>query len=377
MTSGSATTLLGAIYPDELVWSFLGRVRARYRCFDMKGLLGAEPSYRKAFPTRLAPLAAAIAYTGAPDATALIEGHTFFKFAFPEISPPEAEQLAQSMVERTFPSFAPQHLIHNTSFQLRLCPHCLKDDEATFGTAYWHLLHQVPTVWRCHVHHAPLHATEVTAGQRQFVPVAVAAAQTRELGGENLAAQKVVLHAYKILAGRPPVACRGQVAAALKSLLLESGYFMRNRIRPSLVEEITAAFGEGVVSEFNLADEPSRLLSWVQVPKLALACAAMALPFEELLARAAGVESAKPRNATTPRELALVAEVRRLAPSVAARLKQQTGRRVSPWALANALADTLGLGFATNYSWKPAIRSVLRAHTESRGQFRARMAQAA
>lgn len=35
---------------------------------------------------------------------------------------------------------------------LKLCPQCVQVDQATFGTAYWHLDHQLPAVWICPIH---------------------------------------------------------------------------------------------------------------------------------------------------------------------------------------------------------------------------------
>src|SRR5690606_32985764 len=39
---------------------------------------------------------------------------------------------------------------------LKLCPQCVQVDQATLGTAYWHLDHQLPAVWICSTHSCPL-----------------------------------------------------------------------------------------------------------------------------------------------------------------------------------------------------------------------------
>lgn len=51
---------------------------------------------------------------------------------------------------------------------LKACPACVRDDRATFQTAYWHQAHQWPGVWWCHHHGEPLNfcTQRLSAGQR-------------------------------------------------------------------------------------------------------------------------------------------------------------------------------------------------------------------
>lgn len=375
MTSASSpqTILLGPLLPGELVWSYHGRLRERYPSFDFEPYFGAKPTYRKAFPTRLARMARAFNYVGAPGVTAIIENNTFFKFALPEISRVAAQSLEESLANRTFPASAPHHLIHSTNFQLRLCPHCLADDQARYGTAYWHLLHQVPEVRICPVHLAPLRASSLTAGERRFMPVSEAVSGSRLLVVGNGPAQRLIALAYRTLAERPARVNREQVGVTLEAQLEHREFFAGRQVSPELVKRLIAAFGQGIAKELKLIDNPQRLSSWGSVPKLALTCAVMGMPFAELLDHAAGVECVG-RDRVTAYSQTLEGKVRLLTPLVAKELKRGTPEWVSPWALAKALTETLGAGFASNHSWKPNIRAILRAHAESLDEFHARRA---
>lgn len=376
-SSTSTTCLLGRPFPDELSWAFLGRLRVRYPSLDLKEILGADPSYRKAFPTNLARLAAAMACGGPADVSTLIEHHTFFRFALPEITRGSAHKLWQSLAEATFPSHAPHDLIQPMDFQLRICPQCLPTDVGTFGVGYLHRLHQPPRVRICHIHGIPLRATHLTSGQREFQSVTLAAKRSRDLKIGNLAAARAVALAYHSLAVRSEHVFREQITLVLMRLLAEQGLYDGKQVGRSMIERLVATFDDATVRDYCLTKDATRLSSWLTVPKLALVCAALDMPFDNLLNIAGREGCESTRGEATELQLSLEHKVRLLAPSVAERLRQTTRRRVSPWALANALKESLGAGFAANYSWKPNIRAALLNYAETRHEFAARLATAA
>jgi len=373
----SMTSLLGQAFPDEMNWSFLGRLRARYPSLDLEEVLGALPSYRKAFPTSLRRLVDSLGYVGAPDLSTLIEQHTFFRFALPEITRGSAQRLWQSLAESTFPSRAPHDLIHSTEFQLRICPDCLAANLGAFGVGYLHRLHQPPRVRICHIHGIPLRATRLTSGQREFQSLTVAAKRSRELVVGNPVAAHAVALAYHTLAVRSEHVFREQIILVLMRLLTERGLFDGKQVGPALIERLAATFDNATVHEFCITKDATRLSSWLTVPKLALVCAALEMPFDDLLSLAGREDCESTRGETTEFQRGLEEKVRRLAPVVAEKLKQDTRQRVSPWVLANALNDLLGAGFAGNHSWKPSIRAALLDYAETRNEFAARLAAAA
>lgn len=369
---GSRTFLFGPILPDELIWSYLGRVIERYPSFDFGQIGSATPTYRKAFPTGLGRIAQAFDYPGAPSTTELIEGHTFFRFALPTITCAKARDLEESLAERTFPASAPHDLIHPRSFQLRLCPHCIAEDLARFGVAYWHRIHQVPWILFCPKHMAALHVSWVTAGERRLVTVTDGAKGSRAVTVGGMAAQRVVIEAYKTLARASTRVYREQFAAALKVRLEDLGFSARTQVVTALVDRVAAEFGLDTARELNLLEGHHGLGTWFSVPKLALISATLGMSFADLHARAAA-EACLEDRVMTGHAAALEGRVRAMVPGIARRLKRGA-RRISPWMLANALSVHLGAGFATNHSWKPNIRAVLRAHAESKEDFRARVA---
>ncbi|MBG7622081.1 TniQ family protein [Herbaspirillum sp. AP02] len=53
---------------------------------------------------------------------------------------------------------------------LKACAECMQDDQKNFGTAYWHLSHQLPGVWICLAHKQPLMvASEKSNGIGRFL----------------------------------------------------------------------------------------------------------------------------------------------------------------------------------------------------------------
>ncbi|WP_034296404.1 TnsD family Tn7-like transposition protein [Herbaspirillum sp. RV1423] len=53
---------------------------------------------------------------------------------------------------------------------LKACAECMEEDQKNFGTAYWHLSHQLPGIWICLAHEQPLMmASEKSNGIGRFL----------------------------------------------------------------------------------------------------------------------------------------------------------------------------------------------------------------
>lgn len=53
------------------------------------------------------------------------------------------------------------------SFPLRACALCMVNDEKEYGVAYWHRCHQLPGVYRCRIHNAPLQESSLRIDRRR------------------------------------------------------------------------------------------------------------------------------------------------------------------------------------------------------------------
>jgi hypothetical protein len=53
------------------------------------------------------------------------------------------------------------------SFPLRACTLCMDNDEKDYGVAYWHRCHQLPGVYRCLIHNAPLQESPLRIDRRR------------------------------------------------------------------------------------------------------------------------------------------------------------------------------------------------------------------
>ena len=371
------SSLLGVLFEDELIWSYQARLRERYPNFDFEDLLGSAPSYRKAFPTQLSSWANSFNYACAPDVATLIKNHTFYPFALPEITKAAAHELIQALAHRTFPVMAPGHLIHSTEFRLRICPQCVTEDLKKTGCAFWHRMHQLPTVRHCHIHKLALKATRVKSGQRELVSAHAELDDAISLNPGNLLAQRAITEAYAVLSSYLNTPFRDQIEPALKVLLKGEGYYVGHQVAAKLEHEIEKRFGADIAGETGIGCFPSRLRSWLTVPKLAMLCDLLGLKFGAFLSQSAQYSAPQSDRSVTPRLKYLEAQVRQMIPAVARNLKGTSRERVSPWVLANTLAEKFGPGFATFYSSKPNISVILRDYAESRDEFRTRVIAAA
>jgi hypothetical protein len=84
----------------------------------------------------------------------IIERHTIYPFFHPFLNNNQSEDIVK-MIEGTL-KYRPHFIlgIKNKFWTsvLNYCPDCIKEDDLTYGTPYWHRLHQIPGVLYCPTH---------------------------------------------------------------------------------------------------------------------------------------------------------------------------------------------------------------------------------
>lgn len=358
------STLLGIILPDELPWSYTGRLRNRYPKTSHESLsdfVGTVPSYRKGYPTQLRSLAAALRYKGAPNLEELILRHTFFPYSLPEISSAEADRLFNSMADETFPLAVPETLKHSANFSLRVCECCIAQDTERFGYAYYHCVHQIPGVLRCPTEgHGYLLETRVTAATRDYTDPTDAIVFRRELDAGNLAITPHITNAYFTLGRLGRDSCdRDQARAAFIELADRKGHWAGTTVKPSLARRVRGKYSQTAFRHFRLFD-PIRLDTWLTVPGLAVACLAFDVSFEEFVANAKQIKlDIPPPPPPSAIQLELFDLVKTMAPRIVSELRASS-TRVSIWALSTQIDQITGRNFASNWSWRSPFRELLR-----------------
>ncbi len=102
----------------------------------------------------------------------LLFGRTLLGFYRPFLTPALAASAVSRLRTSSMGSLKFQLGILTSRFgaahPLKACPACVREDRATFQTAYWHQAHQWPGVWWCHQHGQPLSicTQRLSEGQR-------------------------------------------------------------------------------------------------------------------------------------------------------------------------------------------------------------------
>ena len=174
------TAVLPEFLPDELLYSTIARWRDRMLPRDQKTVLDelfgrptgiavvGFPGHLDAFLVRLPP-------RHPHEAEALLDRHTPLPYYAPFV---RSERIAEvrSRLRRGGSGGIPDLLGIRASTvrsprSLQFCPACAEYDHARFGEPYWHRCHQLPGVWVCHVHRAPLWTSGIrrSGGARRHV----------------------------------------------------------------------------------------------------------------------------------------------------------------------------------------------------------------
>lgn len=157
-------------YRDELLYSLIARYRVHTGQEDYKSAIG-DLFEKKAvsavsdLPSHLSMLEARIKSITGLDADKLIDFHTLAPAYIPFLHPDNAKQTIKSMKSNFGGDIHVRTGICASKVKLnkyfRVCPKCLKDQQADLGEAYWLRLHQLPGVTSCVGHGVSLCSTKV------------------------------------------------------------------------------------------------------------------------------------------------------------------------------------------------------------------------
>lgn len=150
------------ILPDEWIYS------AVCRYANMRGEIGSEAIKQELSGTGTAHLGTlfpnkylALLVKQLPSSVFSFEdillNHTLFKYFVRFYPLEEKKYLMKYLSEAGSPQLT--HLWRSygrKNWQLRYCPCCVKEDEEQYGTAYYHLSHQIPLVSVCQKHNCKL-----------------------------------------------------------------------------------------------------------------------------------------------------------------------------------------------------------------------------
>lgn len=157
-------------YPDELLYSILGRYRFRLghpiTAALLSQLFGSPLIHvAVAFPTHLKHLASTLHPNANITLDALIMQFTLFPYYAPFFTMDYRLALYQRMAagHHGMNKAVPMTWLRRNSVtvpeMLRYCPVCATHERRELGEAYWHRLHQIPGIEVCSVHEVWLEST--------------------------------------------------------------------------------------------------------------------------------------------------------------------------------------------------------------------------
>lgn len=159
------------LYPDELLYSWF----ARYH--DHSGNISSKQTMKEIFgnissvavvdfPNNLEDFYKNISHFNPPNINDLVSNHTLYNYytafqsdvmksrAFNYITnggKPGAIHMFLGIAASTIKNW----------YYLRFCPSCVQQDREQYGEAYWHMSHQLPKVFYCHLHQKLLHDSTI------------------------------------------------------------------------------------------------------------------------------------------------------------------------------------------------------------------------
>lgn len=151
-------------YPDELVGSMLNRA-SRETGIPMKRLLplltGARITSHSFVMTSYELLARCYGLS----IEEFLRDHTLFPYVTRFMTSQSRERITEKLVspddsKRCIASLA-QNATRSVD-KLRFCPECCVDDQRKYGQTYWHRTHQLPCVYLCSTHWAPLRVSWIS-----------------------------------------------------------------------------------------------------------------------------------------------------------------------------------------------------------------------
>ncbi|MGG2113415.1 TnsD family transposase [Lysinibacillus pakistanensis] len=159
------------LYPDEILYSWFARYHDHSGNVSskqtMKELFGNMSSVAVVdFPNNLEAFYKNIAHFNPPYINDLITNHTMYSYytAF------QSEEMKSRAINYIKTGGKPGAIhmflgiaastIKNWHY-LRFCPNCVQQDREQYGEAYWHMSHQLPKVFYCHLHQELLHDSTI------------------------------------------------------------------------------------------------------------------------------------------------------------------------------------------------------------------------
>lgn len=151
--------------PDELLGSLVARACCEIGLSHKEllfAITGVRRTYSSIFlPSYLRQLAALTK----SDAEELVFAHSVFPYIVRFMPSASASRLKDLVLSRkgvsdgSFHSLT-QSVTNGISYR-RLCRMCIEEDQARFGTSYWHRSHMLPAVHYCSIHRQPLEETRI------------------------------------------------------------------------------------------------------------------------------------------------------------------------------------------------------------------------
>lgn len=159
------------LYPDELLYSWF----ARYH--DHSGNVSSKQTMKELFdnissvavvdfPNNLGTFYKNITHFNPPDINDLITNHTMYSYYTAFQSEVMKSRAINYINNGGKPGAIHMFLgiaastIKNWQY-LRFCPSCIQQDREQYGEAYWHISHQLPKVFYCHLHQELLHDSTI------------------------------------------------------------------------------------------------------------------------------------------------------------------------------------------------------------------------
>lgn len=159
------------LYPDELLYSGF----ARYH--DHSGNISSKQTTKELFgnmssvavvdfPNNLAVFYKSIAHFNPPNINDLVTNHTMYNYYTAFQSDEMKSRAFDYITNGGKPGAIHMFLgiaastIKNWHY-LRFCSSCVQQDKERYGEAYWHMSHQLPKVFYCHLHQELLHDSTI------------------------------------------------------------------------------------------------------------------------------------------------------------------------------------------------------------------------
>lgn len=159
------------LYPDELLYSWFARYHDHSGNTSskqtMKELFGNMSSVAVVdFPNNLEAFYKNISHFNPPNINDLVTNHTLYNYYTAFQSDVMKSRAFDYIINGGKPGAIHMFLgiaastIKNWHY-LRFCSSCVQQDRERYGEAYWHLSHQLPKVFYCHLHQELLHDSTI------------------------------------------------------------------------------------------------------------------------------------------------------------------------------------------------------------------------